>query len=69
MVNDMIKLRPQTQQEANEAVKQTITMTESSQTPRRIREAILEIADKVGADCSFLRELDNSLKTERSKLK
>ena len=69
MVNDMIKLRPQTQQETNDAVKQIIVMTETAQTPRRVREAILEIANKVGADCSFLRGLDNTLKTERSKLK
>ena len=50
-------------------VKNSIIATETAQTPRRIREALLEIADKVGADCTFLRNLDANIAAERVKIK
>lgn len=51
-----------------EKAKRKIIYLEVGQTPRRIREALLDIADKVGADCAFLRDLDAKIKTERGKL-
>lgn len=49
--------------------KNNISTIETAQTPRRIREALLEIADKVGADCTFLRNLDANIAAERVKIK
>lgn len=52
-----------------EKAKRNIISLEGGQTPRRIREALLEIADKVGADCTFLRNLDANIAAERVKIK
>ena len=49
-------------------VKNSIIATETAQTPRRIREALLDIADKVGADCAFLRELESKIAAEPGNL-
>ena len=50
---------------AVEKAKNNIVAIEAAQTPRRIRESLLEIADKVGADCSFLRELEAKIAVGR----
>lgn len=52
----------------SDKAKAQIASLESTQTPRRIREALLEIADKVGDDCTFLRDLESIIAAERSKL-
>lgn len=53
---------------AAEKAKNNIVAIEAAQTPRRIRESLLEIADKVGADCSFLRELEAKIAVGRGKI-
>ena len=44
---------------------EAIKALELRQTPRRLREAILEIADKVGAECTFLRDIEDSIAKKR----
>jgi hypothetical protein len=63
---EVIELEARKERYLKEEAKESIQALESLQTPRRIREAILELYGLLGKDAEFLADIESRIVTKRN---